>query len=97
MTNKNKVAAVILGAAVGAALVKFFSLPKEERNDIIQGIKERTSELLEDAENTVEKVEHFMDEFKEKGESAWIDKLYLLKKTFSDLYGSSESKNKYLM
>ena len=30
----------------------------------------------------MEKVEHYMDEFKSKGEDEWIDKLYILKKMF---------------
>ena len=89
MTSKNKVAALILGAAVGVALVRFFNLPKEERAEILRGIKEKTSELLDDAENTVEKVEHFMDDFNSKGETEWIDKMYLVKKAFSDFYGGT--------
>ena len=90
MTNKNKVAAVILGAAVGVALVRFFNLPKEERADILRGIKEKTSELLDDAENTVTKVENFMDDFQSRGENEWIDKLYLVKKAFTDFYGDTK-------
>ena len=90
MTNKNKVAAVILGAAVGVALVRFFNLPKEERNDILRGIKDKTSELLDDAENTVTKVENFMDDFQSRGENEWIDKLYLVKKAFTDFYGDTK-------
>lgn len=90
MTNKNKVAAVILGAAVGVALVRFFNLPKEERADILRGIKEKTSELLDDAENTVTRVENFMDDFQSRGENEWIDKLYLVKKAFTDFYGDTK-------
>lgn len=89
MTNKNKVAAVILGAAVGVALVRFFNLPKEERADILRGIKEKTTELLDDAENTVTRVENFMDDFQSSGENEWIDKLYLVKKAFTDFYGDA--------
>ena len=90
MTNKNKVAAVILGAAVGVALVRFFNLPKEERADILRSIKEKTSELLDDAENTVGKVENFMDDFQSRGENEWIDKLYLVKKAFTEFYGDTK-------
>jgi hypothetical protein len=38
----------------------------------------------------VEKVEHYMDEYKSKGENEWIDKLYILKKMFKNLYGSGK-------
>ncbi len=90
MANSNKIAALILGAAAGVALVKFFSMPKEEREEFYAHLKNQTHQLLDNAENTVEKVEHYMDEFKAKGENEWIDKLYILKKMFKNLYGSDK-------
>jgi hypothetical protein len=90
MAKTNKIAAIILGAAAGVALVKFFSMPKEEREQFYADIKSKTSELLDNAEDTVEKVEHFMDEYKSKDENEWIDKLYILKKMFKNLYGSGK-------
>jgi glutaredoxin 2 len=88
MTNTNKVAELILGAAAGVALVKFFSMPKEEREEFYSHLKNTTHELLDNAEDTVEKVEHFMDEYNSKGKDEWIDKLYIVKKMFKNLYGS---------
>ena len=88
MTNTNKIAALILGAAAGVALVKFFSMPKEERKEFYSHLKNTTHELLDNAEDTVEKVEHFMDEYNSKGKDEWIDKLYIVKKMFKNLYGS---------
>jgi hypothetical protein len=90
MAKTNKIAAIILGAAAGVALVKFLSMPKEERDEFFANIKSKTSELLDNAEDTVEKVEHYMDEYKSKGENEWIDKLYILKKMFKNLYGSGK-------
>lgn len=90
MADKNKVAALILGAAAGLALVKFFSMPKEKREAFFERIKNRTHQLLDDAEETVEKVEHYMDEIKEQGKDEWIDKIYVLKKMFKNLYGSDK-------
>ncbi len=90
MAKTNKVAAIILGAAAGVALIKFLSMPKDERDEFFANIKNRTSELLDNAEDTVEKVEHYMDEYKSKGENEWIDKLYILKKMFKNLYGSGK-------
>lgn len=70
------------------ALVKFLSMPKEERNEFYDFLKDKTRILLDNAEETVEKVEQYMDEFKDKGEDEWIDKIYILKKMFKNLYGS---------
>ena len=90
MTKSNKIAAIILGAAGGFALIKFLSTPKEERNDFYNFLKNKTRELLDNAEETVEKVDHYMDEFKDKGKDEWIDKIYILKKMFKNLYGSDK-------
>jgi hypothetical protein len=90
MTKTNKIAAIILGAAGGFALIKFLSMPKEERNDFYNFLKNKTRELLDNAEETVEKVDHYMDEFKDKGKDEWIDKIYILKKMFKNLYGSDK-------
>lgn len=90
MAQSNRIAAIILGAAGGFALIKFLSMPPEERNEFYQFLKEKTHELLDNVEDTVEKVEHHMDEFKSKGEDEWIDKIYILKKLFKNLYGSEK-------
>ena len=91
MAKTNKVAAIILGAAAGVALIKFLSMPQEERNEFYAFLKDKTRQLLDNAEDTVEKVEHYMDEFKDKGEDEWIDKIYILKKMFKKLYGSERN------
>ena len=89
MAKSNKIAAIILGAAGGFALIKFLSMPKEKRNEFYNYLVDKTHQLLDNAEETVEKVEHYMDEFKEKGEDEWIDKIYILKKMFKNLYGTN--------
>ena len=88
MNKSNTIAALILGAAAGVALISFFTMSKEERDAFSSHLKNTTHNLLDNAEETVEKVEHFMGEIKSKGEDEWIDKLYILKKMFRELYGS---------
>ncbi|MEO8854889.1 MAG: YtxH domain-containing protein [Ginsengibacter sp.] len=91
MAKSNKIAAVILGAAAGVALVKFLSMPREQRNEFYDFLKNKSRQLLDNAEDTVEKVEQYMDEFKEQGDDEWIDKIYILKKMFKSLYGSDRN------
>ncbi|MEO9144144.1 MAG: hypothetical protein ABI237_01180 [Ginsengibacter sp.] len=92
MNNDTKqIAGVIFGMTAGLALYKFFSMPKEKRQEICTHIKDTTNELLNNAEDTVEKVEHYMDEFNSKGEGDVIDKLYVLKKMFRNLYGTKKN------
>jgi gas vesicle protein len=90
MKRSNIIGGVILGAAAGVALVRFFSMSREDREDFYVHLKEATHELLDNAEQTVEKVEQYMDEIRYKGENEWIDKLYILKKMFRDFYGSEK-------
>ena len=91
MAKSSTIAGIILGASIGVALLKFYSLPKEERDAFFNRIKKQTDYLLDNAEDTVEKVERFMGEVKAKGENEWIEKLYVLKKMFTDLYGTDRS------
>ncbi len=90
MSKSNRVAAIILGAAGGFALIKFLSLSQEEKNEFYKFLKNKTGELLDNADETVEKVEHYIDEFKSTGEDEWIDKIYILKKMFKNLYGADK-------
>ncbi|MEO8765906.1 MAG: YtxH domain-containing protein [Ginsengibacter sp.] len=90
MNKSNIIASVILGAAAGVALIQFFNMPKEKKDDYFLHLKNTTHSLLDEAEETVEKVEQYMDEIKSKGENEWIDKLYILKRMFKDLYGSEQ-------
>jgi phage-related protein len=92
--SKSTIASLILGASIGLALLKFYSMPEEDKQDFLDNIKKTTNDLLDDAETTVEKVEHYVDEIKSKGEKKWVEKLYVLKKMFIDFYGTEK---KYLI
>lgn len=94
MLKSSTISGLILGASIGAALLKFYSLPKEERDVFMGHLKDTTNDLLDNAEATVEKVEQYMDQVKAKGENAWVEKIYILKKMFRDLYGFDK---KYLL
>ena len=95
MAKSSTIAGIILGASIGVALLKFYNLPKEERDAFFDRIKKQTDYLLDNAEDTVEKVERFMGEIKDKDENEWVEKLYVLKKMFRDLYGGPG--NSYLL
>lgn len=88
--KSSTVSAIILGASIGVALLKFYSMPKEDRDAFFDGLKKQTDFLLDNAEETVEKVERFMGEMKNKNEKAWIEKAYVMRKMFKDLYGTNK-------
>lgn len=90
MNKSDTIAAVILGAAAGVALLKFFNMGKEERSEFLSYIKDKTNHLLDDAEGTVERVEHYMDQIKAKDQGQVVDKLLVLKNMFKEFYGSEK-------
>ncbi len=90
MAKSSTITAIIFGASIGAALLKFYSMPKEDRDAFFDHLKKTTDDLLDNAEDTVEKVEQFMTEVKSKGENEWIEKLYVFKKMFKDLYATDK-------
>ncbi|MEO6638000.1 MAG: hypothetical protein ABIN25_06970 [Ginsengibacter sp.] len=92
MAKSSTIAAVIFGASVGVALLKFYSMPKEERDAFFDHLKKTTDNLLDNAEETVGKVEHFMGEVKSKGEGEWMEKIYLVKKMLLELYGTNDKR-----
>ncbi len=90
MNKSPGVASLILGASIAVTILKFYSMSKEEREAFWDHIKSTTNDLLDNAESTVEKVERFMNELKSKGENEWIEKLFVLKKMFVQLYGTEK-------
>lgn len=89
MQKSNQIGSIILGAAAALALYKYSQMSKEERHEFFSAIRDKTQELLEDADNTVEKVQHYVGQIKEKQPDQWFDKLYLIRKMLSEFYGFS--------
>ena len=92
MEKSNQIGAIILGAAAALAIYKFYQMSKEERSEFFGMLRDKTQELLEDSDNTVEKVQHYVVQIKNKNPEEWFDKIYLLKKMFSDFYGQRSPK-----
>lgn len=91
MQKSNQIGAIILGAAAAFAIYKFYQMSKEERKELFSTLKDKTQELLEDADNTVEKVQHYVAQIKDKNPDQWFDKIYLLRKLFSEFYGQKST------
>ena len=89
MSKSNTIGAIILGAAAGVALLKFFNMPENERSEFISHLKNRAHELLDDAEGTVEKVKRHFAEIDARPKEAWVDKLFVAKRLLTDLFGSN--------
>ena len=88
MSKANTIGAIILGAAAGVALIKFFSMPELERDEFVTHLKNRAHDLLDDAEGTVDKVKNHFAEIDSRENP--IDKLFVVKRLISELFGSEK-------
>ncbi|MGI8583996.1 MAG: hypothetical protein ACR2KX_17505 [Chitinophagaceae bacterium] len=88
MSKGNTIGAIILGVAAGVALLKFFSMPEDERQEFISHIKNKAHDLLDDAEGTVEKVKQHFAEIDNKQQP--VDKLFVIKRMLTDMFGSEK-------
>ena len=90
MSKANTIGALILGAAAGVALVTYFSMPEQEKEEFLTHLKNRAHDLLDDAEGTVDKVKQHFAEIDNKPKEAWIDKLFVAKRLLTELFGSEK-------
>lgn len=90
MSKANTIGALILGAVAGVALVRFFTMPEEEKDEFLTHLKNRAHDLLDDAENTVDKVKQHFAEIDMKPNDAWVDKLFVAKRLITELFGSEK-------
>ena len=88
MSKSNTIGAVILGAAAALALLKFLSMPDDERQEFISHLKNRAHDLLDDAEETVDTVKRSFAEIDAKSSDEWVDKLFVFKRLLTELFGS---------
>ena len=90
MSKSNTIGAIILGAAAGVALLKFFTMTGDEKEEFLTHLKSRAHELLDDAEGTVDKVKQHFAEIDRKPEGAVVDKLFVAKRLLTELFGSEK-------
>ena len=88
MTNSDKISVILLGAAAGVALVKFFNMDEEEREKFFNHLKDRLQYLLKDTEGTVDTVKKHFAMIDDKPSGAWIDKMMIFKKLLTSLFGT---------
>lgn len=88
MARSNQIGAIILGAAAGVALLRFFNMPEEDRKEFLSHLKNRAHDLLDDAEGTVEKIKYHFAEIDAKQPNEWVDKLFVVKRLLTNLFGS---------
>ena len=87
MANTNKIEAIIFGAAIGVAILRYFNMSVEDREAFMNRLKERVHTLLDDTEGTIAKVKEHFEQIDNKDE--WVDKALILKKLLTTLFGTN--------
>ena len=85
--NSNRIEAIIFGAAIGVAILRYFNMSAEDKEQFMTRLKERVSHLLEDTEGTIGKVKEHFEQIDNKDE--WVDKAIILKKLLTTLFGTN--------
>ena len=88
MSKSATIEAIILGAAVGVALLKFYNMPEEDRKEFYDHLKSRAQELLDDTEETINTVKNHFAMIDAKPKEEWVQKLLVGKKLLAELFGS---------
>ncbi len=87
MANTNKIEAIIFGAAIGVAILRYFNMSVEDREAFMNRLKERVHTLLDDTEGTIAKVKEHFEQIDNKDQ--WVDKALILKKLLTTLFGTN--------
>ena len=91
MTMKQIIGLALAGGAA-VAVYKLYNMPKEQRNEMIDSLKKETLAFLEKAESSVDKVQHYMGQIREKNPDEWMDKAFIVKNMLSDFYRGTAKK-----
>lgn len=89
MASTNKIEAIILGAAVGVAVLRYFNMSTEDKEAFMNHLKNRVHSLLEDTEGTIAKVKDHFAQIDAKGKDEWVDKAMILKNLLTTLFGTN--------
>jgi hypothetical protein len=85
--NAKHIATFMLGAAVGLALAKYMNMTDEEKDKMMNDIKDKANGFREEAETAVGKAKDYFEELKTKGAGAMKEHLAEAENMVNDLFG----------
>lgn len=94
MFGSKHLATFLLGAAAGAALMKYNSMTPEEQEALIKKLKEQANKLKDEAEQSAETIKEYMNEVQEKGMDSLKDYMGQAEKAFHDLFGKKPGESR---
>ncbi len=88
MITAKHLATFMLGAAAGAAMVKYNSMTEDEREKVIADLKEKGENLKTEAEKAVAHAQNYFEELRAQGEEVLKTQMANAEKMAQDLLNS---------
>jgi hypothetical protein len=89
--NAKHIATFMLGAAAGLAMAKYLKMTDEEKEKMMNNIKDKANGFREEAETAVNKAKDYFEELKTKGASAMKEHMAEAESMVHDLFGNKKS------
>ena len=87
--SSKHLATFLLGAAAGAAAIKYSTMSEEEKEKLMTDIKAKAKDMKSEAEGMAEKAKEYFEELRTKGSSALKEKLGDVDGVINDLFGKT--------
>ncbi|MEZ5046285.1 MAG: hypothetical protein R2831_04765 [Chitinophagaceae bacterium] len=87
------IATFLLGAAAGAAIMKYNNLSEEEKEELMTKLKKQAEDIKGEAEKATETVKEYMSELKSKGMDSLKDYIGETEKAIQDLFKNDKTES----
>lgn len=94
MVNPKHLATFLLGAAAGAAIMKYNSMNDEEKEKMMSDLKAKADTVKNEAEEGINKLKDYFEELKTKGEEVMKDQLANTENLMNDLFNTKKDDTK---
>ncbi|WP_223709438.1 hypothetical protein [Niabella beijingensis] len=94
MVNNKHIATFILGALAGLAAGKYTSMSEEEKEKMMNNLKEKANKLKDDASKSAEQAKDYFSELATKGMDTLKEHFPGAEKWMNDLFGNKGDENK---
>lgn len=91
MVNSKHVATFILGALAGLAAGKYASMSPEEREKMMDNLKEKANSFKEEAVKATDQAKDYFSELTKKGTDAIKEQFPGAEKWMGDIFGAKEA------
>jgi predicted nucleotide-binding protein (sugar kinase/HSP70/actin superfamily) len=94
MINPKHLATFLLGAAAGAAIMKYNSLSEEEKEKLMADLKAKADIVKNEAEEGFDKLKEYFEQLKTKGEEVMNEHISTSEDFVKDFFGQKNDEAK---